>query len=191
MILAAAPNNGGRIARTACAACHGADGNSSNPQDPKLAAQDPNYLYQQLVAFKTGARPSSVMQGIARGLSDTQMRQVSVYYSRQTVRPDVVRDASLAALGRSIYYETGGPMAPSCAMCHGTLGHRGMPMMPGMMGTGIVQGPKLDGQHAAYLIDQLNRFAGGERPSSVMSRIASMLTEREMKAIAAYLSGLP
>ena len=62
----------------------------------------------------------------------------------------------------------------------------------GMMGRGMTGPvPSLNGQHAAYIIAQLNRFASGERSGTVMGRIAASLSEADEKAVAAYLSGLP
>ena len=61
-----------------------------------------------------------------------------------------------------------------------------MPMM-GMM----ANVPSLNGQHAAYIVDQLNRFMSGERQAMMMGRIAAALSETNKKAVAEYLSGLP
>lgn len=44
--------------------------------------------------------------------------------------------------------------------------------MGGMMGSGTANAPKLEGQHAAYIVDQLNRFSTGERQGTVMNRVA-------------------
>ena len=52
-----------------CASCHGADGNSSVPIQPKLARQHPEYLVKQLQEFKSGKRKNAVMQGFAASLS--------------------------------------------------------------------------------------------------------------------------
>ena len=49
----------------ACAACHGADGNSGTPANPKLAQQHPEYLIKQLQEFKSGKRANAVMSGMA------------------------------------------------------------------------------------------------------------------------------
>lgn len=100
----------------------------------------------------------------------------------------------------------GGTMPP-CAMCHAAPGQRGMPMMMGRMGMmgnmpmmgGMGHGPMmgmmgtaphLNGQHAAYIADELNEFATGERRSEIMNRIASTLGETDRKSVAEYLSGL-
>ncbi len=63
-----------------------------------------------------------------------------------------------------------------------------------MMGGGMMGGagaPKVDGQHAAYLVDQLNQFASGRRPSPIMRRIAAALSGAQRKAVAEFLSGAP
>ena len=83
-------------------------------------------------------------------------------------------------------------MAPACAMCHGERG--GMPMMGmgGMMGTGgmMASVPRLNGQHAAYVVGQLDAFATGRRQGMMMNRIAFMLTDLDRRAVAEFVSGL-
>jgi cytochrome c553 len=64
-------------------------------------------------------------------------------------------------------------------------------MGPGMMGSGMANAPDLNGQHAAYIIDQLNRFASGERQGTVMNRIAGTLSGTDKMALAEFLSGTP
>jgi len=60
-----------------CAACHGADGNSGAPANPKLAQQHPEYLVKQLQEFKSGKRANAVMQGFAATLSDADMKNIA------------------------------------------------------------------------------------------------------------------
>ena len=188
------PQQGRATAEAKCASCHGADGNSADPKYPKLAGQDPAYLYWQLWAFRKGTRRSDIMAGIVAALSDSDMADAASFYSRQSRQPDTVKDERLAAVGERIFFAGAGPgMSPPCAMCHGAPGQRGMPMMMGhmqMMGM-MANAPNLSGQHAAYIIDQLNRFASGERPAMMMSRIAGTLSEPNKQAVAEYLSGLP
>jgi cytochrome c553 len=197
------PEHGRPIAEAKCGACHGPDGNSPDPQYPKLAGQNPAYLYGQLWAFRTGARKSDIMAGIAGALSDADMADVASFYGRQTAKPDPLTDARLAALGQRIFLAGVGPgVAPPCAMCHSARGQGGMPMMGGgMMGMPMMGGmgmmgatanvPSLDGQHAAYIVDQLNRFASGERSARVMGAIAAGLSATDKNAVAEYVSTLP
>lgn len=193
------PEAGKSIAETKCAICHGADGNSADPKTPKLASQNPAYLYWQLWAFKRGTRKSDVMSGIVAALSDSDMANTASFYSRQNIQSDPVQDPRLAAIGERIFSAGVGPgMMSSCAMCHGSgrpggmSGMMGRMSMMGMMGGGTMgHVPNLNSQHAAYIIDQLNRFADGERQGSVMNRIAAALNETDKRAVAEFLSGNP
>jgi cytochrome c553 len=64
-----------------CAACHGTDGKAVNTSYPNLAAQNYQYLVDQLKKFKTGERQNSIMQALASGLSDEQIEDLSAYYA--------------------------------------------------------------------------------------------------------------
>jgi cytochrome c553 len=187
---------GQQIASQTCAACHSADGNSTDPQYPKLAGQNADYLYAQLVAFGDGTRKSDIMSAVATTLSDEDKANVAVFYSTKAPKPDKVSDAKAVARGKAIFFANGGPGVPACAMCHGGQGVGPM-MGGGMMGGGMMgmMGggpiPVLDGQHAAYLLAQLNRFADGERSSQPMSDIAASLSAEDRAAVADYLASTP
>ena len=182
--------HGQRLAQAKCASCHGADGNSAAPQIPKLAGQNPNYLYSQLWAFHSGARQSSIMANIVAALSDADADDLAKYYSEQVRAPDRVSDRGLAAQGRRVFYTGASTWTTSrCAMCHDSAAGVGM-MGRGMMGMmGTANAPDLNGQHAAYILDQLNRFASGQRQGTVMNRIAVAINPTDRKAVAEYLSG--
>ena len=66
-----------------CASCHGADGNSGSPENPKLAGQHPEYLVKQLMEFKAGKRKNAIMQGFASTLSDDDMRNIAFWAAGQ------------------------------------------------------------------------------------------------------------
>lgn len=177
------PRHGAQIAAAQCASCHGSDGNSANPNYPKLAGQNPAYLYRQLWAFKKGERPSTVMAATLGSLTDSDLADVSAFYATRTAIPDRLSDPTLAGAGKRIYY--GG--RPSCAMCHEG---GGTPMM-GMMGGGAAQNaPLLRGQHAFYTLRQLNEFASGQRKGGIMNQIAAQLNASERRAVAEYIAGM-
>ena len=67
------------------------------------------------------------------------------------------------------------------------MGMMGRMSMMGMMGNA----PRLNGQHAAYIVNQWNRFASGERQAMMMGRIAANLSNMDKNAVAEYQSGLP
>jgi len=80
----------GKAKSLTCAACHGTDGNSAIPMNPKIAGQHAGYLYKQLAEFKLAAqtggaegRNNAVMNGMAVGLSDQDMKDLAVYYASQ------------------------------------------------------------------------------------------------------------
>ncbi|MHB8408991.1 MAG: c-type cytochrome [Acidiferrobacterales bacterium] len=188
-------DQGRQIAAAKCALCHGPDGNSTDPLFPKLSGQNPAYLYNQLLAFKNKTRPSAIMAPMAADLSEPDAADVASFYSTQRIRPDSVKDRTLAKEGEQIF---GGrasrPGVPACAMCHGPGGAR-RPAMMSMMGGMMAPIPNLYGQHAPYLVEQLNNFATGRRQGAMMNgammnRIAAALSESDRTAVAAYLSGL-
>jgi cytochrome c553 len=174
------PERGKQLATTVCAACHGADGNSTAPANPNLAGQHGGYIAMQLAAFKSGARPSPVMQGMAAGLSPEDMRNVGAYYETQKPAPGRAGDKALVQRGQQIWRAgikaTG---VPACAGCHGAAG-RGIP----------AQYPRLAGQHPDLQMGWLKAYATGARPNAVMGPIASRLSENDMKAVIEYIAAL-
>jgi cytochrome c553 len=107
------PARGKSIAESNCAACHGVNGNSPDPQFPKLAGQNPAYLYWQLWAFKKATRRSDVMPGIVATLSDAEMADAASFYGQQRRKPHTVKDRHLAAIGERVFFAG----MPACAMC--------------------------------------------------------------------------
>jgi cytochrome c553 len=180
------PAHGERIAHEVCAACHAPDGNSVDPKIPKLAGQKLEYLYWELRAFKQDIRKSDVMTPTLASLSYADMADVANFYSQQARKADTVMDSGLAAAGGRLFFNG----MPSCAMCHDPAAGHGMPMM-GMMGGGQTGAPNLNGQHASYIVDQLNRFASGERRGTVMNRVAGTLTGPDKMSVAEFLSATP
>ncbi|NBW47320.1 MAG: cytochrome c4, partial [Betaproteobacteria bacterium] len=164
-----------------CAACHGADGNSGSPTNPKLAQQHPEYLVKQLQEFKSGKRKNAIMAGFAATLSDDDMRNVAAFYASKQAKPGAAKDKDLAALGEKIY--RGGiadRSIPACAACHSPTG-AGIPS----------QYPRVGGQHADYTEAQLLAFRSGARGNSLqMTQIAAKMNDREIKAVSDYINGL-
>ena len=165
----------------ACAACHGADGNSGTPVNPILAQQHPQYLVKQLQEFKSGKRANAVMSGMAATLSDEDMKNVAYWLHSKTAKPGFAKDKELVALGERIY--RGGiadRQVAACAGCHSPNG-AGIP----------AQYPRLGGQHADYLSAQLSGFRDGLRKNNLqMSQVAAKLNDREIKAVSDYIAGL-
>lgn len=64
-----------------CAPCHGTDGKGRDVETPNLAGQSGIYLYNQLMAFRNGTRRHPPMKGIARDLTDNEIKAVVSYYA--------------------------------------------------------------------------------------------------------------
>ncbi len=174
----------GKVKSASCAACHGADGNSVNPEWPKLAGQHEGYLVQQLLYFSDGERDNAIMKGMVTGLSDQDRADLGAYYASQQVTYGTA-DPALVELGELIYRggnaESG--VAP-CMGCHGPTGS----------GNPAANYPALHGQHAKYVENQLHGFAEGNRINEnsikMMQIIASRMTNKEIRAVASYIQGL-
>ncbi len=179
----------GKSKAAICAACHGADGNSVNAAWPKLAGQNEKYLVKQLAAFKAGADggrtggSAAQMYGMAAGLSDQDMADISAFYAAQSIKTGVAAD-DLAERGKLIYQ--GGivdSQVAACSGCHGPAGK----------GNAAAAFPALAGQHADYVYAQLKAFHSGARsndPASMMRALLPKMSDADMKAVAEYIQGL-
>ncbi|MCC7484139.1 MAG: cytochrome c4 [Burkholderiales bacterium] len=179
---------GQSIVAQVCVACHGNDGNSPLAANPVLAGQYAGYTLKQLGNFKAqdgkpAERPNAIMAGMVASLSAEDMRNLAAYFEAQKPAPRAARDPQLVKLGQSIYRggiaERG---VAACTACHGPTG-AGIP----------AQFPRLAGQHAEYTAAQLKAFRSGERrndPARMMRSVTERLTDREIAALADYISGL-
>ncbi len=180
---AAGDEKAGEAKAAVCAACHGADGNSTNPDWPKLAGQHPKYLDKQLKDFKAGRRVNPLMGGMVAPLSEADMADIAAFYASKT-RSGGFASEQRVALGEKIY--RGGNAksgVPACMACHGPTG-AGDPL------GGI---PSLSGQHAKYVAIQLYAFRDGERgndPRAMMRDVARWMTKEEIEAVSEYIVGL-
>ena len=174
----------GKTLAAQCAACHGEDGNSVNPEWPKLAGQHEGYIVKQLHYFEDGERENATMKPMANVLDAQGREDVAAYYAGQKVKTGMA-DPKLVGLGEKIYRsgnaESG--VAP-CMGCHGPSGE----------GNPAALYPALRGQHAKYTEIQLHGFAEGKRVNEnakkMMQILAARMTNREIKAVASYIQGL-
>jgi cytochrome c553 len=167
-----------------CAACHGPDGNSLNPEWPSLAGQNARYLEDALKSFRPGgSRENVLMLGQVAALSDQDMADLAAFYASQTRAPRTA-DPALIAAGERLY--RGGNKdrgIGACIACHGPQG----------MGNPQAAYPALAGQHANYTAAQLRAYASQSRksdPNQMMRNTAAMLSEEEILAVASYIQGL-
>lgn len=173
----------GKAASATCAGCHQPDGNAVNPEWPKLAGQGSSYLVKQLHDFKGGKRKNATMAPMAMGLSDQDMDNLAAYFSSQTMSQGAA-DKSLVEEGQKLY-RGGNPTTgvAACIGCHGPTG----------AGNPAARFPRLAGQNAKYVENQLHNFRSGDRsndPGKMMRNVASRMSDDEIKAVASYVQGL-
>jgi cytochrome c553 len=166
-----------------CSTCHGPRGVSLSPTFPNLAAQRPGYIVAQIEAFQAKSREEKAahefMYGIAGNLDDAMIRSLAQYYSSQPPAPGRPGDPAQVAAGK-LLFEKGVPGRgiPPCASCHGPEAQ------------GVADFPRLAGQHASYVVHQIEYIQQVVRKAPVMHGIVKDLTPAEMQAIAAYVQSL-
>jgi cytochrome c553 len=82
----------GKEKSQSCLGCHGDEGNSTDPNFPRLAGQYESYLVKALEDYKSGVRKNAIMNGIAEDLSEDDIRDISAYYASQKRGLTVVQD---------------------------------------------------------------------------------------------------
>ncbi len=193
----------GKSKAAACAACHGADGNSQVPSFPKLAGQNERYLVKQMQDIQCGAlsadeqkktkctpRAVPTMAGQLDNKSEQDVADIAAWYASQAKSGGQAK-AALLVRGEAIY--RGGIRekdVAACTACHSPTGQ----------GNAQAGFPALGGQHADYIAAQLKAFrahADGDSngrsndgDTRVMRDIAFRMTDGEIEAVASYISGL-
>ena len=165
----------GRAKAQACAACHGADGNSPTPEVPSLAGQTWRYLYIQLRDFKEGRRSNPLMTPMAQPLSREDMIAIANFYAAQPQKPAAFKvDEAKAKLGKAKAEET------LCTMCH----------LGGFLGQNEI--PRVAGLHHTYITAQLKAFKDRTRTNDAgnMTSVARTLSEQDIDNLGHYLAGL-
>jgi cytochrome c553 len=181
--LAAGNPETGTTKAVVCQACHGANGNSVNPEWPSLAGLGADYIAQQLQNFKSGKRSNPVMTGMVVNLSPEDMADLAAYFGSQ-VNTGLEADPSHWKAGEKLY--RAGDKArdiPACMACHGPTGY----------GIAPAKFPALRGQHAGYVVKQLTDYASGARstgPNGIMQIIAKRLSPDDMRDVSSYVQGL-
>ncbi len=158
-----------------CAACHGPDGNSTNPQYPKLAGQTARYLYLQLKDFKEGRRSDPQMSPMAANLSKEDMHALAEYFAAQKQAPSTYSvDGTKVNEGRAI------ADAALCTMCH----------LGGFSGQNEV--PRVAGQHYEYIVKQLTDFREKRRTNDAgnMTSVSRGLSDEDIDKLAQYITNL-
>jgi cytochrome c553 len=165
----------GRTKSQACAACHGADGNSPSGQFPNLAGQTWRYIYVQLKDYKEGRRSDPVMTAMAAPLSRQDMIDIGNYFAAQKAKPSTFKaDEAKVRLGRAKADEN------LCSMCH----------LGGFAGQNEI--PRVAGQQYDYIVKQMRDFKARTRTNDAgnMTSVAQSLSETDIENLAHYLTSL-
>ncbi len=184
----------------ACAACHGADGNSAIEMYPRLAGQSERYIARQLALIAGSQRTEgavAVMMPFVQGMTAQDMRDIGAYFATQKSGAGVADDATVTdgAYAGMKFYEIGQKLyrggdasrgIPACMACHGPTG-------AGNPGPAY---PHVGGQYAAYTITRLQHYQAGQSQETdqtqfrIMAEVTKSLTEQEIQALASYMQGL-
>ncbi len=165
----------GRAKSQACAACHGADGNSASGMFPNLAGQTWRYLYVQLKDFKEGRRSNPLMSPMAASLSREDMINIANFYAAQPLKPSAFKaDEGKVKLGKAKADET------LCTMCH----------LGGFLGQNEI--PRVAGQQYDYIVQQLKDFKARNRTNDAgnMTSVGQTLSEADIENLGHYLTSL-
>jgi cytochrome c553 len=176
LLLAEGDAAAGQAKSALCGSCHGVDGNSLMAMNPKLAGQSARYMVKQLQEFKSGARESAIMASMVLSLSDQDMEDIAAWYSSQQPTIQGANPESIE-LAERLYRGGNSEIAvAACSACNAPAGF-----------------PLLSGQHAEYTLQQLKNFRSGARQndgSAMMRTVVERLTDKELEALASYVSGL-
>jgi cytochrome c553 len=158
-----------------CAACHGATGNSTDPQYPILAGQTARYIYLELKDFNEGRRHDPQMEPMAKDLSRDDMLALGDYYSKQKQMPNGFKaDGAKVVAGSKKSDEV------LCPMCH----------QGGFVGQNEI--PRVAGQHYAYIKKQLGDFKARRRTNDAgnMTSVAATLSDADIENLSHYIANL-
>lgn len=153
-----------------CAACHGYDGASNGPATPTIAGMPPLYFVETMKAFKSGERPATVMDRIAKGYSEEELEIMATFFADKPHIPAKQPfDAAKAKKGAKIHEN-------ACEKCHSEGGS------VSEEDAGI-----LAGQWIPYLTFAFEDFTSGKRPmDKKMAAKVDKLSKEDLEALIQY-----
>jgi cytochrome c553 len=171
----AADPEAGKAKAQICAACHGNEGNSTDPAVPTLAGQPAQAIATQLFQFREGNRQNPQMTPMAANLSNEDMNNIAAYFASLKAAPPKHRTSPAnAELGPQLTKKF------NCTQCHG----------PALVGQQHI--PRIAGQQPEYLRAQLKGFKASTRADldGNMTSAAQALTDKDIDVLVDYLAGL-
>ena len=171
----AADLEAGRSKAAACVACHGPEGNSTNPTVPSIAGQVAIYLHWQLLLYRDKRRVDPQMAPIAAALSESDMADLAAFFAAQ--RPAPAPGAPAAA--RS---DAGRRLAEAyhCNDCHG------------LDFGGREYAPRLRGLSRDYVVTQMRGFKARTRGDldGARTQAAQPVAEADIEPLADSIGSL-
>lgn len=179
----------GKTKSELCQGCHGAEGISVDPTTfPNLAGQFAGYIFKQVQDFQLGNRQNDTMSAMAATVTSRQdIKDIAAYFASRKQMKGKPSGSRAAKLGSKIYHNGNKKLGTygACIRCHGKNGK-------GKSKT-ISLFPVIGGQQKAYVIKQLKDLRAGTRhndPAGMMGMVAKGLSDKEIEAVADYVSGL-
>jgi len=166
---------GKRVADTACAGCHSANGVSTNKGVPHLAGQRPAYLYNELKQYQRGARSDAAMGGAVKFLNDDALVKVADYYASVEPPAPLVSNGVKSASTKADSGQANKAATAACSGCHGDTGISKIPGTPSRSGLG-----------RKYLVAAMNAYETGARKNDAMKAVLSASTDSEIADTALF-----
>ncbi|HHI92443.1 MAG TPA: c-type cytochrome [Gammaproteobacteria bacterium] len=179
----------GKTKSELCQGCHGADGISIDPATyPNLAGQYAGYIFKQVQDFQLGNRQDDTMSAMAGMVTSRQdLKDIAAYFASRKQMKGKPSGSKAAKSGARLYKSGNKKLGEygACVRCHGKNG-KGKGKSNSLF-------PVIGGQQKAYIIKQLKDFKSGKRtndPAGMMAMVAKGLSDKEITAVADYVSGL-
>lgn len=159
-----------------CNGCHGMDGVSSGASIPSIAGQDPEFMTRVMMEYKQGKRSATIMNRIAKGYKEYELRKIAQYFSRKPWRSTTgTHKTALLERGRALHHK-------HCSECHEDIGrYRDKDV------------PRIAGQPPRYLYMQMMLYRDGienlPQPSEMADKMA-LIDETDIKALTQLYSSI-
>jgi cytochrome c553 len=158
-----------------CAACHGVNGSSTNPQVPSIAGQPEQFIAMALYQFREGNRKDDQMTPMAKPLKNAEMNELAKFFAAQKAAPSRHQARPESA-------QAGPALADkyNCSQCHGRQ----------LLGQQHI--PRIAGQQFEYLRAQLKAFKAQTRADfdGNMTAAIQAVPPQDLETLADYLAGL-
>ncbi len=162
------PYENGKSLASACARCHGADGNSTTPGIPSLAGQQLRYFVVAIQEYLNGVRKTDPMHSLLRPLGKPDEESLALYFASQPPAQRAAPPFGDPAAGE--------PLTAVCGGCHGSHG----------VSTDAAT-PNLAGQDARYLVKAIKSYSRTRRHEGMQAFVGD-LSQDAIEDIAAFYS---